>query len=250
MNEKNQQETHNTEHKNLISSQQIKDELGFNIHTISSVVEDFVEQLGKAQSNIQTILTAMQGTVNKHEEAVGQITSEVRILCMIPDKVQNRLDSIVPQIALEVEQIHQPRVLEITEQFTSLHNDLTKNIANYENQLERVANNCTEQLSSTTQKFSADLEEKLNHFTNKFTNSSGLASTRNSKILFKNLAFVVMFSAVVSGITSYVVTTKFPRFVAITGANNLSIHNSKVEVWGSRKELDTKDHPNTRKSKN
>lgn len=250
MNEENQQKTHNTESENQTSLQQINHELGFNIRAISSVAERFVEQLSKAQSDIQAILTAMQETVNKHEKAVGQITTEVRILCMLPDKIQSRLDSIVPQIASEVKQIHQPRILEITDQFTSLSNKLTEDIANYENQLERVSNNCTEQLSSTTKRFSVTLEEKLNQFTDKLTTSSGLATTANSKTLLKNLAFVIIFSALVSGITSYVVTTKFPRFVAITGANNLSIHDSRVEVWNSKKELDTKGHPNTRKFKN
>ena len=112
---------------------------------------------------------------------------------------------------------------------------------NYKNQLDGMASGCTEQLTNATENFSTTLQQKLNQFTDKLTKSAGLASAQNSKMLIKNLAFVVILSAVISGITSYVVTTKFPRFVRITGANNLSVHDSKVEVWNSRKEVDVKE---------
>jgi hypothetical protein len=34
-----------------------------------------------------------------------------------------------------------------------------------------------------------------------------------------------------SAATSYLVTTKYPRFVNITGAHEISIESSKVEIW-------------------
>ena len=66
-------------------------------------------------------------------------------------------------------------------------------------------------------------------------------------MLFKTLAFVVIFSAIVSGITSYVVTTKFPKFVTITGANNLSVTNSSVDIWNNKKDLYIKERTNVKK---
>ena len=117
----------------------------------------------------------------------------------------------------------------------------------YQQKLDEIANKCTEQLSTTTESFGVTIEQKLNQFSDKLIKSAGIASTQNSKILFKTLAFVVVFSAVVSGVTSYVVTTKFPRSVTITGANNLSVTNSSVDIWNNKKDLYIKERPGVKK---
>lgn len=225
-------------------------EIDFASKMLNVKSDDYGNTLNSHITSFKSLLAKLEETLKQNKKQSEMIINEIAMLTLLPEKITSNISQIGPQIASAIEQMHQPRILEITNQFTSLCNKLTEDIANYENQLEKLTDNCTEQLSSTTQKFSANLEEKLNHFTDKLTTSSGLATTANSKTLLKNLAFVVIFSAAVSGITSYVVTTKFPRFVAITGANNLSIHDSRVEVWNSKKELDTKEHPNTRKLKN
>ncbi|WP_375334056.1 hypothetical protein [Candidatus Tisiphia endosymbiont of Xenochironomus xenolabis] len=42
----------------------------------------------------------------------------------------------------------------------------------------------------------------------------------------------IIFSGMVSGITSYVVNNKFPKFIWLGSVNDVIIHDSKVELYG------------------
>jgi hypothetical protein len=55
--------------------------------------------------------------------------------------------------------------------------------------------------------------------------------SQKSMRFLKNLAFIVLFSGLVSAFTSYLVATQFPRYVRVDAPNNLSIIDSKVQVW-------------------
>lgn len=253
MSQENHQEIKNIASENLLNKnsktlQQLADELSYNVRTINGVSDGFVKQFSKAQTGIQDILNAMQETTSKQEEAVAQMITELRILYMIPDKVQNFLDSIAPKIASEVDIIYNSSLNEANQKIELLQEKLNNEFNNYQQKLDEAIFKSIERLASATENFEVTIEQKLTLFTNKLIKSSELASTQNNKKLFKNLALVILFSAIVSGITSYVVTTRFPRFVTITGANNLSVHNnSRVEVWNSKQEVSTKDRSNIRK---
>jgi hypothetical protein len=253
MSQENHQEIKNIASENLLNNnsktlQQLVDELSYNVRTINGVSDGFVKQFSKAQTGIQDILNAMQETTSKQEEAVAQMITELRILYMIPDKVQSCLDSIAPKIASEVDIIYNSSLNDANQKIELLQEKLNNEFGNYQQKLDEVIHKGVEQLASATENFEVTIEQKLALFTNKLIKSSELASTQNNKKLFKNLTLVVLFSAIVSGITSYVVTTRFPRFVTITGANNLSVHNnSRVEVWNSKQEISTKERSNVRK---
>ena len=230
------------------SLKKLHNEIDFASKILNVKSDEYGDTLNSCISSFKSLLEKLEDVLEQSKSQKQMIIDEIAILTLLPEKITNNIKQIIPQIASEIEQIHQPHVLEIKEQFTILHNNLTTDIMSYKNQLDGMASSCTEQLNSAAETFSTTLEQKLNQFTDKLTKSAGLASAQNSKMLIKNLAFVVIFSAVISGITSYVVTTKFPRFVRITGANNLSVHDSKVEVWNSKKELEVKE-PKFKKTK-
>ncbi len=71
--------------------------------------------------------------------------------------------------------------------------------------------------------------------------------SQKSLRFLKNLAFILLFSGLVSAFTSYLVATQFPRYVRVDAPNNLSIIDSKVQVWEA-KSPNTKE-PQTNKQK-
>ncbi len=52
------------------------------------------------------------------------------------------------------------------------------------------------------------------------------------------MCLVVLFSAIVSGGAAYLVTTKFPRYLTVTGANDVTIQDCNVSVLGKAKDPD------------
>ncbi|MEA0971637.1 hypothetical protein Megvenef_01621 [Candidatus Megaera venefica] len=84
------------------------------------------------------------------------------------------------------------------------------------------------------------IEQKLAQFSNQLAVDADAVSSQKNMRFLKNLAFVILFSGLVSAFTSYLVATQFPRYVRVDAPNNLSIIDSKVQVWEA-KSLNTKE---------
>jgi hypothetical protein len=215
--------------EDLKNKQQMNDELAFNTHAISNATDQFIEKLTRAHSVLQKTLQSFTDSSNQHEHTINQIKLETRILSLLPEKVQNRIDSIIPQIAKEVDLIHSEKSGELTKGFKVLQSKLADDFAEY-----------NKKISDTTEKFASNFKEKVND----------LDAAKNRNFL-KNTMILVLFSGAVSAVTSYLVATKLPQNVEISGANEVSITNSKVSSYGTNVTIDSKsvDNPEFLRSK-
>jgi hypothetical protein len=144
--------------------QQINDNLSFNTRSLNSVTEHLVGNLSASQATIQKILDAMQTSLNQQELLVSKMNDESRVLCLIPQKMQDRIDMIAPKIATEVGIIHNSKILEINDQFNLLQDKLTKNFDEYRQNLEITTKQCVEQLIDTCDNMKVTIEQKLTQF--------------------------------------------------------------------------------------
>ena len=115
--------------------QQINDNLSFNTRSLNTVTEQLVGNLSISQVTIQKILDAMQASLNQQESIVSKMNDESRVLCLIPQKMQDRIDMIAPKIATEVGVIHSAKIVEINNQFNLLQDKLTKDFDGYRKKL-------------------------------------------------------------------------------------------------------------------
>jgi hypothetical protein len=221
--------------------QQINDNLCFNTRSLNTVTEHLVGNLNTSQVTIQKILDAMQTSLNQQELVVSKMNDESRVLCLIPQKMQDRIDMIAPKIATEVGVIHSAKIVEINNQFNLLQDKLTKDFDGYRQKLEITTKQCVEQLIDTSGNMKVTIEQKLTQFSNQLTEEVDAVLSQKSMRFLKNLAFIVLFSGLVSAFTSYLVATQFPRYVRVDAPNNLSIIDSKVQVWEA-KSPNTKEH--------
>jgi hypothetical protein len=227
--------------------QQINDNLSFNTRSLNSATTHIVDNLSTSQATIQKILDAMQASLNQQELIVSKMNDESRVLCLIPQKIQDRVDMIAPKIATEVGIIHNSKILEINDQFNLLQDKLTKDFDGYRQKLEITTKQCVEQLIDTSDNMKVTIEQKLTQFSNQLTTEVDAVLSQKSMRFLKNLAFIVLFSGLVSAFSSYLVATQFPRYVRVDAPNNLSIIDSKVQVWEA-KSPNTKE-PQTNKQK-
>ena len=172
----------------------------------------------------------MQASLNQQELIVSKMNDESRVLCLIPQKIQDRVDMIAPKIATEVGIIHNSKILEINDQFNLLQDKLTKDFDGYRQKLEITTKQCVEQLIDTSDNMKVTIEQKLTQFSNQLTTEVDAVLSQKSMRFLKNLAFIVLFSGLVSAFSSYLVATQFPRYVRVDAPNNLSIIDSKVQV--------------------
>jgi t-SNARE complex subunit (syntaxin) len=215
-------------------------ELSFNTRAMGYASDEFTKSLAKANTSIQKILSDFEQCVIKQEQNVDKINTESRVLCLIPEKIEERLNKIAPQIATEVEAVYNSKIIELNNRFETLHNKLNQDFEDCRQKLSATTDRCIDQLSNTTEKFTFDIDRKLIDFSQKLTQAVGAVSNQKTIRFVKYLAFILLFSALVSGGTSYLVATQFPRYVEVKGANDLIINDSKVKVWGA-KLLDQKE---------
>lgn len=185
-------------------------EIDFVTKSLDIKSQNFNATLQSSTLAFELLLTKFENLVEQNKEHQTIITNELTTFTLLPEKITNNMVNIVPQIASRVETIHQPHITEVKEQFLSLQQQIAKEITNYHSKLAEITNKC--------------LEDSI------------IISTRSSRKFVTLLAIMVVFSALVSGITSYFVTIGFPRYVEIKGVNDLSVYDSRVEVWGSVKD--------------
>ena len=201
---------------------------------------DFANTLHDAISSLKLSLSELENINKQLNDQNTAMISELTTFALLPEKITYSIQNVVPQIAFEVEKIHSNRILEIQDRFTSLHNQLTNDINDYESKLGHLSDQSLNNLSAAIEKFSITIEQKLAHFGNRLAEEADAVSSQKSMRFLKNLAFILLFSGLVSAFTSYLVATQFPRYVRVDAPNNLSIIDSKVQVWEA-KSLNTKE---------
>ncbi|WP_241773624.1 hypothetical protein [Rickettsia asembonensis] len=92
------------------------------------------------------------------------------------------------------------------------------------------------------------LDQKLDEYSKKLSASAAHVTECSNIGFLKNMCLVVLFSAIISGGTAYLVTTKFLRYLTVTGANNVTIQDCDVSVLGKAKDNDNLMEKMTRKN--
>jgi hypothetical protein len=222
-------------------------EIDFASKTLNVKSSDFGNTLHSAISSLKLSLSKLENITKQLNDQNTAAISELTTFTLLPEKITHSVNNIVPQIACEVEKIHSNSILEIQDRFISLHNQLTNDINDYKGKLEHLSDQSLNNLSTAIEKFSITIEQKLTQFSNQLTEEVDAVLSQKSMRFLKNLAFIVLFSGLVSAFTSYLVATQFPRYVRVDAPNNLSIIDSKVQVWEA-KSPNTKE-PQTNKQK-
>ncbi|AFC71691.1 hypothetical protein [Rickettsia australis] len=91
---------------------------------------------------------------------------------------------------------------------------------------------------SAHQAFKSSVDQKLYEYSKKLSVSAAHVVECNNYSFLKNMWLVGLFSAIVAGGTAYLVTTKFSRYLTVTGANNIIIQDCDVSVLGKAKDPD------------
>jgi hypothetical protein len=248
------EESHNPSLEFVDTNQEeAQDELAFSTRAMRVASDDFIQNLTDASSNIQGVVDDLSKAAKEQEQIISKINTESRTLYILPNKIQEQINAIAPKIAQEVEIIYDTKSKAINNQFATLQNKLTKEFGDYQQKLTTTTNECVEQLTSAGKEFGAAMEQKLSQFANKLTHDAKAISERGNSGFVKNLLFVILFSAAISGITSYLVATQFPRYVEVKGAHDLNIYRSKINVLGAKtpdtKEEKTKTEEKVKKTK-
>lgn len=232
-----QQQSNNLPSEAQEKWQKLNAELAFSTIAITAAADQFIENLGTAHSGIQITLKNLEQSAKMQEQTAIKVNDDARVLSLVPDKVQNRINALVPQIASEIDKIYSTKQEELSikqeeliKQFALLQDKLITDITAYQQRLEKTTNQSIDKLSSAMQNFKITTDNKMHSFTDEL-----LCEAKNSIFsgridFFKALFITIVFSSLISAGASYYVTNNLPRYFTIKSTNDLAIDNSRVII--------------------
>lgn len=213
---------------------QLHYEINFASKSLGIKTSEFNNNLEGTITKLSALLKQFNESGTQIQDQNTRMSEELMTFALLPEKITNSINDIAPQIAINVEKIHSSSILEITGKLSDIGNRLNDNISDYERKVAHLTDQSSVSLSASVEKFNSLIVQKLNEFTNKIAVTANLVSNQHNARFLKSLCFIILFSAIISGITSYFVTTQFPRYVEVKGVNDLTVHNSNVQVWGAK----------------
>jgi len=185
-----------TEQISKESNEDKSNELAYNVRALCATSEHVMQNLNESAISIHQLIEELQNRINQQDAILTKLNTEARVLSIIPDKLQNRINELVPNIAKEVEILYSSKNDAIEQKYTILHESINKTIRDTFNQ-------------------------------------GNILASRNKSEFLHNFAITSIFVTIISTLTSYTMITQFPRYVEIKGANDISVYDSKVQLWGS-----------------
>jgi small-conductance mechanosensitive channel len=181
---------------------------------LSGILSSSAKQLNNAVKTFDRIITDQQ-------KQYVILQNEVGVLTVLPEQLKKEIKNIIPDMAKHIDAVYQEKL----QALNNAHNDT-------------VAAN--KELTSV-------LDQKLDEYSKKLSDSASYVTQCSNTSFLKNMCLVVLFSAIISGVTSYLVTTKFPRHFNVTGASSVTIYDSNVHVLGGKPV--NKEHANNKNTK-
>lgn len=211
----------------------LRQEIEFATKTLDAKVSDSGKRLDQSLKDFEDKLSMLDGFLDKQLSQEQSLTKELSTLVLLPEKLSTCVRDIVPLVAKELANINATMNTNI---FTAVLEKFSVLQKNLETIIEQQQASLTEQ------------QEKLNNLTNELTTKAlGEISLKRKRFLI-SLAIITLFAVGISALTSYLVMVKYPRFVSITGARDLTISESHVRILDA-KLRDVKNSKDTKDTK-
>lgn len=211
--------------------------------TLNKLSEAFKQTVEQSTSNLNNANSSFQESIKEQSKQYEILKTEVGVLTLLPEKTKEAITNIIPDVARELDKIQ----IEYTK---SLHDSYNTIISGYAEELKRYKieiNQVSDTITGHITKHLSSVEQKLDEYSQKLSESAAHVTECSNFSFLKNMCLVILFSAIISGGTAYLVTTKFPRYLTVTGANNVTIQDCDVSVLGKAKDNDNLMEKMTRK---
>ena len=246
------------------SMQRLLSEVQFGTNASSGNITRVQELMDKSTSSILNGTGKLNNLITQQKESANQLKENIGIITLLPQKTQESLKRLVPEIVEEIEKVHSSRIQEIksilekqtnsweklsTETLSRINleakNQLSllkeaiedsKNIFNEnalkkEENLKLVAKENLGQIKQLQSKQMEIQEEMFKKFVSHTTKEIEAVTSNHGSKFLRNTAICLILSAVTGGITGWYVNQYFPSFVSVSKAGNVVIRSSHVKVW-------------------
>ncbi|EER20775.1 MULTISPECIES: hypothetical protein [spotted fever group] len=202
--------------------------------TLNKLSEAFKQIVEQSTSDLNNINSSFRENIQKQAKQYEILKTEVGVLTLLPEKTKEAITNIIPDVAKELDKIQREYTKSLHDSYSTIISGYAEGIHKYKAEIEQVSHGVTSHIT----KHMSSVDQKLDEYSKKLSASAAYVVECSNYSFLKNMCLVVLFSAIVAGGTAYLVITRFPRYLTITGANDVTIQDCNVSVLGKAKDPD------------
>ena len=170
----------------------------------------------------------------------------------MPDKIENILQGLTPQIGQEIEKIHDQRMIEIESTLKNLkkgldeetqsqlqilkdlaeqlQKQLSEDVLRRIKMLEQATNKIVEQMHSTHLQQLEKQEKSFTQFTEHTKKEISAVTANHGSKFLRNTAICLILATITGAVSGWYINGYFPRFVSFSKTGDVTIHHSHVKL--------------------
>lgn len=212
----------------------LKNQLSFSTKALEKQQQELSKVLSSSAEQLNDAVKTFDKTITAQKTQYAILQNEVGVLTILPEKTKEAVINIIPDVAQELDKIQKEYTKSLHDSYSTIIKGYTEEIQKYKTEIDQVSHDVTTHIT----KHISSVDQKLDEYSKKLSASAAYVVECSNYSFLKNMCLVVLFSAIVAGGTAYLVTTKFPRYLSITGANDVTIQDCNVSVLGKAKDPD------------
>jgi dGTP triphosphohydrolase len=237
-------------------------EVDFASNAFTGNVNQVQELMDKTTKSLFEIENGLEGLLESYNNSSRELKNQIATLSLLPNKTQETLKKLAPEISQEVEKLHSQRMSKIELTLKDLQNDLSKKAKSHtkflkdlsaqlqqqfteealkqQQLLKQVTVNNIEQMNKVQFQQSKKQEQTFQKFV-EYTKKEieSVTSNHGTKFL-RNTAICLILAAITGGISGWYINKYFPRFVGFSETGDVTVHHSNVKIWKAGK-VENKD---------
>lgn len=212
----------------------LKNQLSFSTKALEQQQQELSKVLSSSAEQLNDAIKTFDETITAQKNQYEILQNEVGVLTILPDKTKEAVTNIIPDVAKELDKIQKEHTKSLHDSYSTIISGYAEEIQKYKTEIDQVSHGLTSHIT----KHISSVDQKLDEYSKKLSASAAYVVECSNYNFLKNMCLVVLFSAIVAGGTAYLVTTKFPRYLTVTGANDVTIQDCNVSVLGKAKDPD------------
>lgn len=194
-------------------------EIDFASRSFSANSDNAAKGLNSTIDSLNVSLKSSEHNLEKYDNISKILDSQTNTLSLLPKKVEERLALLPNQLEKSIDS-HIPQIARELLDSQTKQNELIQK--SFEKSIESFEAKSSEIIT----KFSGDMD----HYQSELVKITELSSRRRIQRLLTTLIIAGVFSALVSGISSYYINSKFPHSVELHDNGSVTVQNSQVLV--------------------
>lgn len=193
--------------------------------------QEAIRSLKDLKQELSSILVGFKQPLSEFSNYNKAFGNLIQTISLLPNKTEDVLKELVPDIGKEVEKVHDQRMIEIESILKKLQKQLSDEVLATHKILEQAALKSIEQINKAMLKQLGQQEKQFLQFSEHAKNEIDAVTSNHGTKFLRNTAICLILATITGSISGWYTSEYFPRLVKIERTGDVIIQNSHVKVF-------------------